>query len=197
MLVAFCLVLAPLRVDAQGVGVFESGESLYRPCAACHGGDGGGVVDGSVPAIGGQPASALRRVLEGYRSGTRQDLRMAHFTDPDHLPDAAALARVAEWVSTLRRTTPAAVGDGRSLAAGEDTYRRVCAACHGAVGAAIPARGMLALAGQHAPFLERKLAEGAAGSARHLVRSHGSVLSRLDARDRQAVADHLSRLPPP
>ena len=122
---------------------------------------------------------------------------MTHFADPDHLPDADSIRRVAELVAGLRRNTPTAVGPGRALERGGDLYRRSCAACHGTTADAVPARGMLALAGQHAPYLERILDASVEGRARHLVRTHGRTLTNLTAPERAALADYLSRLPPP
>ena len=57
------------------------GTALYATCAACHGKDGSGLRDGTVPAIGGQPAAVILRALEDFRAGRRRDLRMQHFAD--------------------------------------------------------------------------------------------------------------------
>ena len=191
------LLLLGSGASAASAAAPPAGESLYVTCAACHGRDDGGVADGSVPAIGGQDALVVTRVLEAYRNGSREDLRMTHFADPDHLPDIETIRRVAEVVAALRRATPVTVGSGRALDLGGDLYRRTCASCHGVAAAAVPGRAILALAGQHAPYLERVLTAAAEGRARHLVRTHGRVLSGLTGEERAALADYLSRLPAP
>jgi len=185
------LFLWSICASADGV---KTGAELYRDCAACHGKDGGGVADGSVPAIGGQPAEVLRRQLQSFRIGTRSDLRMQHFSNDDHLEGDEAVAAVAQYVAGLRRTTAPATGSGRDLEKGATEFARGCAGCHGARGAALASMGIPALAGQHASYLERKMREAAAGQ-NSLSRSHGALLSRLAPGRAAAIADWLSREP--
>lgn len=185
------LLLWPVFASAAGV---ESGAELYRDCAACHGKDGGGVADGSVPAIGGQPAEVLRRQLQSFRTGTRSDLRMQHFSNDDHLAGDEAVAAVSRYITGLRRTTAPTTGPGRDLETGATEFARGCASCHGPRGGAMASMGIPALAGQHAPYLERKMREAVAGQ-NSLSRSHGALLSRLSPGRAAAIADWLSRQP--
>ena len=135
------------------------GASLYSTCAACHGEDGGGVPDGSVPRIAGQPARVLIGQLVAFRAAERRDIRMQHFTDRRHLERAQELADVASHVALLEPRLPA-------------------------------------LAGQHAPFTERQLAEALQGKRPELDAKHRRAFSRLGPEDARALADHISRLPP-
>lgn len=174
----------------------EDGATLYATCAACHGKDGGGLRDGTVPAIGGQPATVVLKALEDFRAGRRNDLRMQHFSDAEHLPGTAALQAIASHVAGLKRTTPVAQGAGTDLEIGKREFARACSACHGAGGAAVAALGIPALAGQHASYLERKMREAMLpGNA--LARSHGVLVSRLAEGQSAAIADWLSRQPGP
>ena len=173
-----------------------SGEELYRNCAACHGKDGGGVADGSVPAIGGQPARVIAKQLADFRAARRLDLRMQHFADERHLDGPIAVGAVAVYVEGLRRGAPAATGSGRELAAGEREYARWCATCHGTAAGAVAGAGIPALAGQHAPYLERRLLE-ASGGLNSLSATHGGLLKGLAAGHVSAIADWLSRQPAP
>lgn len=172
-----------------------SGARLFLDCAACHGKDGGGVPDGSVPAIGGQPAATLVAALDDFRSSRRQDLRMRHFSDPQHLADATEIAAVAGYIASLRRVTPAGTGDGRELARGATLYRGRCASCHGVEGAASVAAPRRALAGQHAGYIERKMTEG--GITAGQAHRHAALAEEVGRTGVAAIADHLSRLPPP
>ena len=181
----------PVFAATDGV---ESGAELYRDCAACHGKDGGGVADGSIPAIGGQPADVLRRQLQSFRAGTRSDLRMQHFSNDDHLAGDKAVAAVSRYIAGLRRTTAPAMGSGHDLETGAAEFARGCAGCHGPRGGAKASMGIPALAGQHAPYLERKMREAVAGQ-NSLSRSHGALLSRLSPGRSAAIADWLSREP--
>ncbi|MBU3672066.1 MAG: c-type cytochrome [Sinobacteraceae bacterium] len=174
-------------------------KALFANCAACHGADGGGVADGTVPAIGGQPVSVIMRQLQRFRSGERKDLRMQHFADAEHLTDTQQIELVAKHVASLRRSTPVKQGDGSQLDLGARRWSTGCAGCHGAAADAVAARGIPALAGQHAPYIERKLREESNGvpGAPTLSQSHAAVFKRLTPTDRAALADYLSRLPPP
>lgn len=184
-------VSSPALVSAE---LNALGAELYRDCAACHGKDGGGVADGSIPAIGGQPAEVITRQLQSFRSGARADLRMRHFSNNDHLAGDEAVAVVSQYVAGLGRVTPPATGSGRELAAGAAEFSRRCASCHGSRGQAVAARSIPALAGQHATYLERKMREGAAGQ-NSLGQSHRPTLLRLPPERAAAIADWLSRQP--
>lgn len=172
----------------------DDGAAWYRDCAACHGKDGGGVADGSVPAIGGQPAAVVQRQLESFRRGARLDLRMQHFSDDNHLGGAAAVEGVSRYIAGLQRVTPAATGAGRDLTLGAREFALRCASCHGTEARAVIVAGIPALASQHATYLERKMREGAAGR-NSMGRSHGVVLSPLTPQRISAIADWLSRQP--
>jgi cytochrome c553 len=191
VLAAGCLPGAVAEVAAS-----EDGATLYATCAACHGKDGGGLRDGTVPAIGGQPAAVVLKALEDFRAGRRRDLRMQHFTDAEHLSGTAALQAIAAYVAGLKRTTRVAQGAGTALEIGKREFARACSACHGAGGTAVAARGIPALAGQHASYLERKLRE-AMLPGNTLARSHGAIVSRLAEGQGAAIADWLSRQPGP
>lgn len=173
-----------------------SGSRLYLDCAACHGADGGGVADGTIPAIGGQPAAFIISALEDFRSGRRADLRMRHFADPQHLADRAEVEAVAAYAASLRRRTPPAHGDGLLLALGGSLFADHCVQCHGerADGADHPLRP--ALAGQHAPYLRRKLREARAMTVSQ-ARQHSVLADRIGEEGIAALADWLSRLPGP
>lgn len=174
-----------------------SGEELYRTCAACHGEDGGGVPDGSIPAISGQPTAVLMRQLVGFRSEQRSDIRMEHFADRSHLASAQQLADVASWIAALRRTTPAGIGDGAGLAAGSRAFLRSCQGCHGALGRASADGALPALAGQHAGYLERQLRDAAAGRRPNMNATHRAPMRGLSEAEIRGVADYLSRMLPP
>lgn len=175
----------------------SAGGRAYLTCGACHGRDGGGVPDGSVPAIGGQPADVVQAALVSFRAGARQDLRMHHFADEAHLADAQEVAAVAAYVAALRRETPATTGDGSDLVGGAARYRKHCAGCHGTAGGAMLRPPVPALAGQHAPYLVRKLAEPERMGSPEAARRHAALARRLGDAGMASIADWLSRAPPP
>ncbi len=170
------------------------GEQLYRTCAACHGDDGGGVADGTVPAIGGMPPALVMRQLVNFRSERRNDIRMQHFADASHLGSAQEIADVAAWISTLVRRTPAGIGDGQSLQIGARAYFRACQGCHGALGRATRDGLMPGLAGQHQGYLERQLRDTAAGTRPSMTATHRGPLSQLSDAELLGLTDYLSRM---
>ena len=174
----------------------DRGAQIYRTCAACHGEEGGGVADGTVPAIGGVPAALVVRQLVNFRHERRSDIRMEHFADATHLPSAQDLADVAAYVAQLRRRTPAMIGDGQSLQAGTRAYFRACQGCHGALGRATRDGVMPGLAGQHQAYLERQLRDAAAGRRPSMNASHAVALQRLSDDELRGITDYLSRLAP-
>lgn len=182
----------PAAYAAAQTPASASGADLYRDCAACHGHDGGGVADGTVPAIGGQPAAVIARQLANFRAGRRQDLRMQHFADDEHLEGSVAVGSVAVYVAGLRRVTPTAVGSGKDLALGQREFALHCTSCHGPGATAVVSMGIPALAGQHATYLERKLQEAAAG-LNSIGATHRAMAAKLSPASAAAIADWLSR----
>jgi cytochrome c oxidase subunit 2 len=90
---------AVLRLKPDAV----HGEQIFDTCAACHGDNGHGASDGSVPAIAGQNFRVIVRELVMFRHGGRSDPRMQHFTDRTHLTRGAQdIADVAAYVSQLQ-----------------------------------------------------------------------------------------------
>src|SRR5688500_18898239 len=74
-----------------------NGQELFETCAACHGSRGGGVTDGTVPAIAGQHYRVIVKQLVDFRHDQRWDIRMEHFTDRHRLPNPQQLADLAAY----------------------------------------------------------------------------------------------------
>lgn len=202
MLVALAASAQPAVADSElsaaraATPDLVRGEELYRTCAACHGEDGGGVPDGTIPAISGQPAAVLMRQLVSFRSEQRNDIRMEHFADRTHLATAQQIADVAGWIATLKRTAPGGIGDGTALAVGSRAFLRNCQGCHGALGRASADGVLPALAGQHAGYLERQLRDAAAGRRPNMNATHRTPVRALSDAEIRGVADYLSRMLP-
>ena len=85
------------------------GETLYRPCAACHGPDGEGNEAMNAPALAGQNDFYLVNQLELFKAGYRGDdsrdqygsqMRLMAQTIPD---DATAINDIVAYINTLGR----------------------------------------------------------------------------------------------
>jgi cytochrome c553 len=171
----------------------ERGAQLFRDCAVCHGTSGNGADDGSVPRIAGQHFKVLVRQLVDYRHDTRWDIRMEHYAGKRLLPDAQAIADVADHVARLSRDMPRNVGDGSLVAHGSKLYARQCAECHGVRGEGEERTATPRLAGQHYEYLLRQMYDAVDGRRPNFSARHVKLLSRLERNDLVGLADFLAR----
>jgi cytochrome c553 len=176
----------------------ERGADLFQTCAACHGQDGRGTVDGEIPAIAGQHGSVLLKQLTDFRHEQRWNERMQNFTDRHHLADAQDLTDVAAYVAQLPRFPPSSkgIGDGRNLGEGASVYFRSCERCHGPLGQGDLLRNRPRLAGQHYAYLLRQLQETASEQRPGMGRAHVQMLKQVSPEQMRGVADYLSRVSP-
>jgi cytochrome c553 len=172
------------------------GGILFETCARCHGANGAGQTDGSVPAIAGQHFRVIARQLVDYRHDERWDVYMEHFADFPTLIFTQDVADVAGYISSLERAGPRAQGNGEYLDHRAELYARRCASCHGAHGEGSDTKGYPRLAAQHYPYLVRQMHDALEGRRPNFSRPHVRLLSRFDRDDIDGVADYLSRLPP-
>jgi cytochrome c553 len=174
------------------------GAELFAPCAACHGANGLGLPDGSVPAIAGQHVSVLVKQLVDFRHDRRWDERMRNFASKHHLEGPQDLLDVAAYAEGLPRWPPleGGAGDGSGVQRGRVTYHRDCGACHGPLGLGELRRMRPRLAGQRYEYLRRQLDETAAGLRPGMDAEHVKLIRALSAQERAGVADYLSRLSP-
>ena len=174
------------------------GKELYDTCSACHGADGRGASDGTVPAIAGQHVSVLVKQLVDFRHDRRWDERMQNFSSTHHLQGAQGLLDVASYAQSLPRWPPleGGIGDGKSLQRGANEYFIRCESCHGPLGEGELRRMRPRLAGQHYEYLMKELAETAAGERPGMDAEHVKRIRKLTLEERQGIADYLSRLSP-
>jgi cytochrome c553 len=172
------------------------GAKLFETCAACHGTNGAGVSDGTVPAIAAQHFRVLARELVNYRHDKRWDQRMEHFTDEHHLSGPQDIADVAAYISGLPATRSLGRGSGEYLEKGAQVYSRQCASCHGAAAEGDNRQSYPRLAGQHYEYLLRQLQDAVEGPRPDFPREHIRLLERFQRPDFVGVADYLSRLGP-
>jgi len=172
----------------------DRGAELFSTCAACHGPDGGGTPDGQVPRIAAQHASVLQKQLVDFRHDRRWDVRMEHFADNHHLPDAQAIADVAAYISSLQPQMRVGTGGGEHLQYGAQGYARRCVGCHGVTADGDARRGIPRLAGQHYEYLRRQIYDAVDGRRPNFQAEHVRLLARLDHDEIAGIADYLSRL---
>ncbi len=169
------------------------GEDLYAPCGACHGPDGRGVRDGSVPAIAAQHARVLIKQLVDYRHGRRWDLQMEHAARMQHLARPSDLADLAAYVAALPRGAAGGVGTGEFLDVGARRYARDCKRCHGPLGEGNAAAAVPRLAGQHQGYLYRQFFDVVEGRRPSINRAHVRLMRPLSREQILGISDYLSR----
>jgi cytochrome c553 len=173
------------------------GAKSFETCAACHGPDGGGAPDGSVPAIAGQHRSVILKQLIDFRHDKRINIRMQHFVADDHLAGAQSLADVAGYVASLAPRSPAPPSaSATTLTTGRDSYGRLCQSCHGPRAEGDGATRVPRLAGQHIEYLSEQLDDAAEGRRPSMARDHAQTLQRLDRAELGALAAYLASLTP-
>jgi cytochrome c553 len=211
-MMAVMLALTPAAMRAQTVvGVETTGElkaalalsgdpvrgkAAYNECEACHRKDASGRTNGATPRLSGQHASVIVKQVVDIRTGQRLNPSMKPFVEPSELT-LQALADIASYLQALPIVGKPGQGPGSDLARGKMLYERDCAGCHGERGEGRAVLFHPMVAAQHYGYLLRELGlirDGGRGSSNVAMRT---VVQGYAPADLEAVADHLSRLPPP
>lgn len=174
----------------------EHGTELFETCAACHGADGWGASDGSVPAIAGQSASVLIKQIVEFRYDARHSIRMQHFTDRHHLANPQDLADVAAYIESLPPRQPPPQSRNPQAAQGASLYENFCSRCHGQSAEGNQQARIPRLAAQHVEYLEDQLHDAAEGRRPSMGLDHARLLSKLTRSEIDALAAYLAATPP-
>ncbi len=181
----------------------ERGAELYAHCVSCHGSDGTGTLDGSIPRLAGQHYRVLIRQLIDFRYGKRWDFRMEEVASDRHaLVGAQDIADVAAHLAGLTQSAANGMGDGTQLARGATVYGGHCQSCHGIHGEGDAARAIPKIGGQHAGYLMRQIYDSVDGRRIPLATTHRKRFLALDFEDVRGLCDFIARagwqdLPPP
>ena len=174
---------------------FDNGAALFEQCVSCHGQDGGGRVNGSIPRIAGQHYSVLVRQIIDFRYGKRWDVRMEGLmAEHSVLAGNQDIADVAAYVSNLERDGARGVGDGSYVERGAAVYAQGCASCHGPAAEGDAQKGIPRLAGQHAAYLARQIYDAVDARRLPLSETHRKRLVHLDFEQVLGLTDYLSRI---
>ncbi len=169
------------------------GADLYAACGSCHGAQGRGVADGSVPAIAGQHYTVIAKQLVDFRHGKRWDIQMEHAARSAQLTSGQDLADLAQYIATLPRGFSGGKGDGENLRAGAAAYFERCERCHGPLGQGELERGIPRLAGQHYAYLYRQFFDAVEDRRPSMNPEHVGLMAPLDRAQIVGISDYLSR----
>jgi len=170
----------------------KHGAVLYETCAACHGSQGQGVADGSVPAIGGQPYTIVAKQLVDFRTERRKDVRMQHFADTRHLAYSQHVADVSAYIASLPPPQPRESGTAEEMARGARVYAQLCERCHGVNGRGREDWLAPRLAAQHPAYLSAQLDAAEAGRRLAMTKTHASLLESLSEEDVSSLITWLA-----
>lgn len=172
-----CLLLtapAPSRADEPDL---ENGADINETCAGCHGANAEGGKEGEYPRLAGLPAEYIVRQIVLYRERQRPNLAMVEHVEMRQLPDSD-VRDIAAFMESIELPTrmPDLPEDATSLEklqvagkvfnvprtegdpeAGQKTYKRECASCHGPEGQGDPEDAVPMLAGQYTQYLWRSV----------------------------------------
>jgi cytochrome c553 len=96
----FLFVTAVLATSQLNASDIQKGQALAKKCSVCHGRDGISK-DPEVPNLAGQPEFYLRKSIEDFQKGLREDRRMTMMAKPLSKDDVADLAA---WFSSIKFT---------------------------------------------------------------------------------------------
>lgn len=184
--------LRALRAAADA----QRGAATYRLCHGCHRAGGLGSDDGIYPRLAGQHDTVLIKQLIDIRTGRRDNPTMYPFASEREV-STQDVADLAAYLSTLPSPADNARGDGKALERGKALYQKDCVVCHGKSGAGVADQFYPRVAGQHYPYLKKEVTRIAQGSRRNANPRMAAIVKRYSAADIAAVADYMSRLPPP
>jgi cytochrome c553 len=165
-------------------------ESPTPPCEACHGAHGEGMAAAHVPRIAGQSAEYLRKQLDDYANGSRDNPVMKNFAKA--LSERQRNQFAARYASMSAPLDPHFTAidavqraRGHQLAFQGDEQRRVpaCNSCHGPDGVGV-LHAAPYLAGQSADYLTSAMKafqqDTRKNDAGELMRSVAKLLSDAD-----------------
>jgi cytochrome c553 len=169
------------------------------PCEACHGAHGEGMAAAHVPRLAAQSAQYLRKQLDDYAQGTRDNPIMRNFakalSEQQRVKFAARYASMpAPPALPSEPLNTADLARGHQLAYQGDEIKRVqaCNNCHGPDGVGVDGAAPY-LAGQSADYLASALKAFQQGTRKNdageLMRS---AASGLDESDIAAVAGYFA-----
>lgn len=209
---------APLEgVDAKTTwGDAQKGATLAGTCAACHGLDGN-PTDPQYPRLAGQSERYVAQQLALFKSGERSSGMAAVMQPFAQMLSAQDARDVGAYYAT--QVSGAGVADDSVIAAGpyagkrffevgEQLFRAgdkeraipACLACHGPDGAGNPGPAYPALAGQQAPYSQRRLEEYRTGTTTQsdprLFNIMAAVAKNLSDEEIGALSSYLQGLHP-
>lgn len=186
---------------ARPEAIAQRGAGQTTACATCHGKDGGG--QSAFPRLAGMNAIYLRKQLEDFAGGRRDNALMKPIATSLSAEDRSAMARYYQALpvppALARTAKPSAkdggVGERLATRGAWDKGVPACVQCHGPGGTGVGS-DFPALAGQSSAYIAAQLQAWRSGTRRNdpleLMRH---LSGRLDENEISAVADWFAGQP--
>jgi cytochrome c553 len=179
-------------------GDAEAGQGKVATCGACHGADGNSAMP-NFPKIAGQGERYLVKQLMDIKEGRRVVVEMTGLLDNSSPQDIADMAAFyASQTQTGGVANPELVERGEAIFRGGnlETGLPACTGCHSPTGLGNEPAGYPRLAGQHAAYTAKQLADFREG---HRTNDGDAMImqtiaNRLSNRDIEAVSDYIQGL---
>jgi len=177
--IVYGVILAGLMCSAQAVDKIED---VAETCNGCHGANGVSE-NATIPSIGGQSESYLKKILLDWKTGVRHSDTMVSLIKDysgEQISALAAYYAKKPWTPVAQKI------DANLVKLGEDATKG-CAGCHGDTGVANDV-DTPNLNGQWAEYLEAdmlKFRDGSKGGAHPKMLK---ALKKLSAEDLKAAA---------
>lgn len=199
--VLFATVQVALGAGAPNWPAAKSDAAALVPCQACHGAHGEGMLSVQAPRLAGQSGDYLKKQLDDYANGTRDNAIMANFAKALNDQQRTALtalfaAMSAPYLAQGVSLSAAQLARGHQLAYQGDESKRVqaCNNCHGPDGIGLPHSAPY-LAGQSAEYLASAIKAWQQGTRKNDAgQLMSSVAARLDGADIAAVTGYYASL---
>ncbi|WP_295482729.1 c-type cytochrome [uncultured Pseudomonas sp.] len=204
LMIGSVLVLTwPAAYAADGQKIFSQGgqNPAAMACLGCHGADAKGIAAAGFPRLAGLPAAYLRKQLDDFASGSRQQPVMTPLASALSAEERTAvstwLAAQPDDVAPGKRRQQIAADATERLALYGDWSRQIpgCVQCHGPGGVGV-GEHFPPLAGQPATYLIAQLNAWRDGARRNDPNELmvGVAKAMTDA-EVTAVADYFAQAP--
>jgi len=153
-------------------------------CIACHGADGMGYGNFSIPIIAGIPAAHIEEALYAYKDGARQCKHAPLMCETASAISDEEVAEVADYFSALPRVSSEQSYAADKAAAGKLVHEQLCKGCHVPPGDPEVADAFgIPLHGQRGWYLRYALESYLDGSRENLLPAMADKLSKLEEGD--------------
>ena len=165
----------------------------HARCIACHGSDGMGYGNFSIPIIAGIPPVHIEEALYAYKDGARQCQHAPLMCQTVSALSDHEIGELAEYFGTQPREASEQEYDGTAAGRGQAVHERLCKACHVPPDDPDVADALgIPLHGQRSWYLRYALESYMDGSRENLLPAMADKLSRLQDGDVEALINYYA-----